>query len=153
MPPYFGSSHIPKEPVQEAYHETHIEDNPALVEASPAELERLGDIHRQTTRNSHAGFDEKDDSHTEFKDFLQDNNPEGKWYPAHQGVCYDSLSVFGSSGTKRSAKTLGTAIWRTLTFQDVLEKVIPSSLKLRTAQPKPILSDFSGVVRSREMLL
>lgn len=151
MPPYYGSSHRPKDHVEAA--ESPAENESAGLEVSLAELERLGDLHRQTTRTSHAGLAEKNETQAEFHDFLQDNNPGGKWYPEHRGVCFDSLSVFGSSGSGHSAKTLGTAFWRTLTFQDILEQILPSSLQLRGGQPKAIISDFSGVVRSGEMML
>lgn len=152
MPPYFGSSHLPKDTVQDA-PDTPPEDGSTFLEATPAELAKLGDLHRQTTRTSHAGLEDKLDVHTEFKDFLRENNPEGRWYPAHQGVCYDSLSVFGSSGSGHSAKTFGTALWRTLTCQDILEKIVPSSFKLQNVSPKAIISGFSGVVHSGEMML
>lgn len=151
MPPYYGSSHRPKDHIEAA--EPSTENDTAVLEVSPAELERLGDLHRQTTQNSHAGLAEKNETQAEFHDFLHENNPGGKWYPEHRGVCFDSLSVFGSSGSGHSAKTLGTALWRTLTFQDILEQILPSSLRLHRGQPKAIISDFSGVVRSGEMML
>jgi ATP-binding cassette subfamily G (WHITE) protein 2 (SNQ2) len=154
MPPYHASLHIPKSTVEGGRnHELQHDDVQVTVQASPAELERLADLHRQTTQESHAGLDENDGVHAEFRDYLRENDLGGRWYPKHQGVCFDSLSVFGSSGSRHSAKTLGTALWRTLTFQDILEQIAPSSFKLRKSRPRAIISNFSGVVNSGEMML
>ncbi|GAB7362987.1 hypothetical protein MBLNU230_g3282t1 [Neophaeotheca triangularis] len=151
MPPYYAPSHRRKDHAEAA--EAQSEDDPAVLQVSPEELARLGELHRQTTQKSHSGLLEKNETHAEFHDFLKENNPGGKWYPEHRGVCFDSLSVLASSNPGYSAKTLGTALWRTLTFQDILEQILPSSLKLRGAQPNAIISDFTGVVRSGEMML
>lgn len=154
MPPYHGSSHLPKDTIEVGRrHETQPEDAQTVVQASAEELEKLADLHRQITQNSHAGLEEKYDVHKEFREYLQENDLGGKWYPRHQGVCFDSLSVFGSSSSGHSAKTLGTALWRTLTFQDILEQIAPSCSNLRKAKSQAIISDFSGVVRSGEMML
>ena len=154
MPPYHGSSHLPKDTVEGAHkRESQLEDVHATVQASPAELERLADLHRQTTQNSYPGLKEKGEVHAEFRDHLRENDLGGKWNPKHQGVCFDSLSVFGFSKSGHSAKTLGTALWRTLTFQDILEQIAPSWFRLRKARSRAIISDFSGVVNSGEMML
>lgn len=152
MPPYFGPTHVPKDLTQNIPDHDHVDESPA-IRASSQELDRLGQLHRQTTQTSRVGLRPDLDPQTELKEFLQDNNSTGKWYPQHSGVGFESLSVFGSSDAGQTAKTLGTALWRTLTFQDVAEMITPSALRRKKAESKAIISGFSGVVHSGEMML
>ncbi|KAL0930637.1 ABC drug exporter [Colletotrichum truncatum] len=69
-------------------------------------------------------------------------------------VCLKSVSTYGRPGGLEPVRTLKDAIWRTLTFQDVYEwtlKRMLSSDKMENGQA--LIRDFSGVVRSGEMLL
>jgi hypothetical protein len=154
MPPYHGSLHLPKDTIDGRYNGgSGIEAAEATVQPSRVELEQLADLHHQTTQHSHTGPEEKNGARAEFRDYIRESTLGNKCYPKHRGVCFDSLSVYGSSVSGHSAKTLGTALWRTLTFQDILEQILPSSLRLQKCRPKAIISDFSGVVRSGQMML
>ena len=60
----------------------------------------------------------------------------------------------GDGEEHTDVKTLGTALWRTLTFQDVYEWTIQPWLSRKEPQSgRPLIRDFSGAVRSGEIML
>jgi ATP-binding cassette subfamily G (WHITE) protein 2 (SNQ2) len=74
--------------------------------------------------------------------------------PPRLGVCFKNITTWGSDQGSSGVKTLATAIWRTLTFQDVYEMTLK-----RWASPpaekegRALIRNFSGVVGAGEMML
>ncbi|KAL5364493.1 ABC-2 type transporter-domain-containing protein [Aspergillus floccosus] len=91
--------------------------------------------------------------HSSFDKFLEDELRAGK-KRSNLGVCFRSLSTWGEGEDHADVKTLGTALWRTLTFQDIYEWTIKSWVSKKEPQSgRPLIRDFSGVVRSGEIML
>ncbi|KAL5334955.1 ABC-2 type transporter-domain-containing protein [Aspergillus crustosus] len=133
---------------QEARSET---DGPSStqVRLTYEDEDAIAEIHRTLTRKGH----DYSEPHTSFDKFLEAELQERRKKP-NLGVCFQSLSTWGAGGDHANIKTLGTALWRTLTFQDIYEWTIKPWL----SKPKPqsgreLIRDFTGVLRSGEIML
>lgn len=96
-------------------------------------------------------------THQVFNDFLQRENEELKKVgraPARLGVCFKDLSTWGVGGQHAPVKTLKQALWRTLTGQDIYEWTLKRLIsRPRPEDGRPLIRNFSGVVRSGEIML
>ncbi|KFY68490.1 hypothetical protein V498_10627, partial [Pseudogymnoascus sp. VKM F-4517 (FW-2822)] len=96
-------------------------------------------------------------THQVFNDFLQRENEELKKIgraPARLGVCFKDLSTWGAGGQHAPVKTLKQALWRTLTGQDIYEWTLKRLIsRPRPEDGRPLIRNFSGVVRSGEIML
>ncbi|KAL4993320.1 ABC-2 type transporter-domain-containing protein [Aspergillus recurvatus] len=109
----------------------------------------IAEIHRTLTKKDH----EYSEPHSSFDKFLEAELQAGRKKP-NLGVCFQSLSTWGAGGEHANVKTLGTALWRTLTFQDVYEWTIkPWMKKPEPESGRQLIRDFTGVVRSGEIML
>jgi hypothetical protein len=107
----------------------------------------IADIHRTLT------VQEYSEPHSSFDKFLEEEVRGGK-KRSNLGVCFQSVSTWGEGDGHTEVKTLGTAIWRTLTFQDVYEWTAQPWLSRKEPQKgRQLVRDFSGVVQSGEMML
>ncbi|KAJ1715497.1 ABC multidrug transporter [Aspergillus flavus] len=114
----------------------------------------IAEIRRTLTEISHhnskQGYPEP---HSSFDKFLEAELQAGR-KKSNLGVCFQSLSTWGDGEEHTDVKTLGTALWRTLTFQDVYEWTIQPWLSRKEPQSgRPLIRDFSGAVRSGEIML
>ncbi|KAE8307579.1 hypothetical protein BDV41DRAFT_568955 [Aspergillus transmontanensis] len=114
----------------------------------------IAEIRRTLTeishRNSEQGYPEP---HSSFDKFLEAELQAGR-KKSNLGVCFQSLSTWGDGEEHTDVKTLGTALWRTLTFQDVYEWTIQPWLSRKEPQSgRPLIRNFSGAVRSGEIML
>lgn len=158
MPPY---PWVPAHHKDAAYDSSVTNENAGESEDAPqvhacaSERGELYGLHRQLTTPAASGGNQNAATETDekFQAYLKEYSVEGKWYPAHRGVCFEDLSTYGTADATQSAKTLGTALWRTLTFRDVYEWVAPNSLLTNEKNQRAIISNFTGVVNSGEMML
>ncbi|KAF9889523.1 hypothetical protein FE257_007233 [Aspergillus nanangensis] len=120
------------------------------VHLSDVDEDAIADIHRALTEHDNPFYSEP---HSSFDKFLESELQAGK-KRSDLGVCFQSLSTWGEGGDHAPVKTLGTALWRTLTFQDVYEWTIQPWLSKKEPQTgRQLIHDFSGVVRSGEIML
>ncbi|KAL4733959.1 ABC-2 type transporter-domain-containing protein [Aspergillus similis] len=109
----------------------------------------IAEIHRTLTKKDY----DYSEPHLSFDKFLEEELQAGRKKP-NLGVCFQSLSTWGTGGEHANVKTLGTALWRTLTFQDVYEWTIkPWVKKAEPESGRQLIRDFTGVVRSGEIML
>ncbi len=107
----------------------------------------IADIHRTLT------VQEYSEPHTSFDKFLEEEVRGGKSL-SNLGVCFQSVSTWGEGDGHTDVKTLGTALWRTLTFRDIYEWTVQPWLSRNEPQKgRQLVRDFSGVVQSGEMML
>ncbi|KAL2846861.1 ABC-2 type transporter-domain-containing protein [Aspergillus pseudoustus] len=120
------------------------------VHLTHGDEDAIAEIHRTLT--SSKGYDYSE-PHSSFDKFLEAELQSGRKKP-NLGVCFQSLSTWGAGGERANVKTLGTALWRTLTFQDVYEWTIkPWISKPEPESGRQLIRDFTGVVRSGEIML
>ncbi|KAF5860488.1 hypothetical protein ETB97_001438 [Aspergillus alliaceus] len=135
-------------------------ESPSDTAASPRvhlshdDEDAIAEIHHTLTEISHhdsrQGYPEP---HSSFDKFLEAELQAGR-KKSNLGVCFQSLSTWGDGEEHANVKTLGTALWRTLTFQDVYEWTIQPWLSRKEPRSgRSLIRDFSGVVRSGEIML
>ncbi|KAL4893646.1 ABC-2 type transporter-domain-containing protein [Aspergillus ambiguus] len=123
------------------------------VHLSDIDENAIADIHRTLTEAPDHDAHFYSEPHSSFDKFLEAEFRAGK-KRSNLGVCFKSLSTWGEGDDHAAVKTLGTALWRTLTFQDVYEWTIkPWASKKQPESGRQLIHDFSGVVRSGEMML
>lgn len=134
-------------------------ENQADVNASHVHLSRededvITDIHRiLTATSSHDSTHPYAEPHLSFDKFLR-AEIEGGSKRLNLGVCFQSISTWGVGEGHAEVKTLGTALLRTLTFQDIYEWTLkPWISKRKPQEGRQLIRDFSGVVRSGEIML
>ncbi|KAL4867840.1 hypothetical protein BDV12DRAFT_111014 [Aspergillus spectabilis] len=133
---------------QEARSETGRPSSPQ-VHLTYEDEDAIAEIHRTLTENNH----DYSEPHSSFDKFLEAELQNGKKKP-NLGVCFQGLSTWGAGGEHANIKTLGTALWRTLTFQDVYEWTIkPWMSKPEPQSGRHLIREFTGVVRSGEIML
>ncbi|KAL4783892.1 ABC-2 type transporter-domain-containing protein [Aspergillus varians] len=109
----------------------------------------IAEIHRTLTNKDH----DYSEPHSSFDRFLEAELQDGRKKP-NLGVCFKSLSTWGAGGEHANVKTLGSALLRTLTFQDVYEWTIkPWIPKPEPQSGRQLIRDFTGVVRDGEIML
>ncbi|KAL6234315.1 hypothetical protein BDW75DRAFT_169287 [Aspergillus navahoensis] len=109
----------------------------------------IAEIHRTLTNKDH----DYSEPHSSFDKFLEAELQAGRKKP-NLGACFQSLSTWGAGGEHANVKTLGTALWRTLTFQDVYGWTVkPWMKKPEPESGRQLIRDFTGVVRSGEIML
>ncbi|KAJ5086268.1 hypothetical protein NUU61_007575 [Penicillium alfredii] len=114
--------------------------------------EVIADIHRTLTGKSHPGHDYSE-LHSSFDKFLEEQVQGGK-KRSNLGVCFQAVSTWGEGDGHADVKTVGTALWRTLTQQDIYEWTIQPWISRKKPQDgRPLIRDFSGVVHSGEIML
>lgn len=124
------------------------------VQVSHEDEYAIAEIHRTLTEKSQPGADQEySEPHSSFDKFLAEQVERGK-KRSNLGVCFQSISTWGEGSDHANVKTLGTALWRTLTLQDIYEWTIQPWLSTKKPQNgRPLIRDFSGVVESGEMML
>ncbi|CAG8047287.1 unnamed protein product [Penicillium olsonii] len=125
-------------------------DGPPRVQVSHEDENAIADIHRTLTEKTVE--DKYAEPHSSFDKFLEEQ-AQGK-NRSNLGVCFQSLSTWGDGDSHVDVKTLGTALWRTLTMQDIYEWTIqPWFSKKKPEEGRQLIRDFSGVVQSGEIML
>ncbi|KAJ8147684.1 hypothetical protein LV155_008384 [Aspergillus fumigatus] len=123
------------------------------VVSSPGDEDAIAEIHHTLTGRSHQGIDQYPEPHSSFDSFLEAELRAGRRKPS-LGVCFQSITTWGAGEAHTTVKTLGTALWRTLTLQDIYEWTIQPLFSPRKPQDgRPLIRDFSGVARTGEIML
>ncbi|GAB1207727.1 hypothetical protein APSETT445_006457 [Aspergillus pseudonomiae] len=138
----------------------HEAESPSDTLSSPRvylshdDEDAIAEIRRTLTEISHHSPQQAySEPHSSFDKFLEAELQAGR-KKSNLGVCFQSLSTWGDGEEHTDVKTLGTALWRTLTFQDVYEWTIQPWLSKKEPQSgRPLIRDFSGAVRSGEIML
>lgn len=139
--------------------EVHVADDNATDSVSHVHISRdaekaIAELHKVLSAPASHQYPE---AHLAFGDFLQQENAElekAGVAPASLGVCFKDLTTWGAGGTNAPVKTLKHAFWRTLTGQDLYEWTLGRVIS--SPQPekgRPLIQNFSGVVRSGEIML
>lgn len=123
------------------------------VVSSPGDEDAIAEIHHTLTGRSHQGIDQYPEPHSSFDSFLEAELRAGRRKPS-LGVCFQSITTWGAGEAHTTVKTLGTALWRTLTLQDIYEWTVQPLFSPRKPQDgRPLIRDFSGVARTGEIML
>ncbi|KAJ5369504.1 hypothetical protein N7509_014116 [Penicillium cosmopolitanum] len=136
-----------------AGHEAPSDDHGPRVHVSHADEDAIADIHRTLTEKSQPGEVQYSEPHSSFDKFLEEQVQGGK-KRSNLGVSFQSVSTWGEGYGHANVKTLGTALWRTLTCRDIYEWTIqPWVSSKKPEDGRQLIRDFSGVVESGEMML
>lgn len=129
-------------------------DHGPRVQVSHEDEDAIADIHRTLTEKSLSDVrQEYPEPHSSFDKFLEEQVQDGK-KRSNLGVCFQSVSTWGEGDGHADVKTLGTALRRTFTLQDIYEWTIQPWISPKKPQNgRPLIRDFSGVVESGEMML
>lgn len=127
----------------------------------------IANFHRTITGRSQADnqkssgrkTDDDDDaqsnpgSFAKFEEYLRHDQEKGQ-RPIPVSVCFRDVSTYGRQSGDAPVKTVWDAVWRTLTLQDIyewsLKKIISPE---RVENGRPLIRNFTGLVRSGEMML
>lgn len=137
-----------------AQEASHRGDHGPRVHVSHEDEDTIADIHRTLTEKSHPDAQQEYfEPHASFDKFLEEQVQGGK-KRSKLGVCFQSVSTWGEGDGHVDVKTLGTALWRTLTLQEIYEWIVQPWLSTKKPQKgRPLIREFSGVVESGEMML
>lgn len=139
---------------EDVAEEANINDEYSHVSPSTQDEKALAALHWTLTRE---GDSEYAEPHSSLDRYFRDRRPRGERSGkplGRLGVCFKNVTTWAERAQHLDTKTLGHAVWRTMTFQDIYEWTIK-----RWVQPKKmedgrrLIRDFSGVVRSGEILL
>ncbi|EQL32031.1 ATPase [Blastomyces dermatitidis ATCC 26199] len=149
-------SRVPTHGERVRYATEHRNDSQPQVHPTQQDEQTLADLHRTLTEFSETEHSEYPEPHSSLDRYFRERSVKsvGSEPIGRLGVCFKNVSTWGVRNEHAQVKTLAHAIWRTCTFQDVYEWTI----KRWIAPPKlqdgrPLINDFSGVVRSGEIML
>lgn len=150
-PSHHNRSHTPAHP---PLAENDGEEAIPRVQTDQDAENAIAELHRVLTREPSYQYPE---AHLAFDDFLQRENQAleaNGVAPARLGVLFKDLTTWGSGSTHTPVKTLKHALWRTLTGQDIYEWTIARVLsESKPEDGRPLIRNFSGVVRGGEIML
>lgn len=111
----------------------------------------VAEIHHVVTNHS-AALD-KSPHLAEFEKYVRDSDQAGS-RPLPLSVCFKNVTTYGHARGSSNVKTLGKALWRTLTLQDIYEATVKKLSRAKNGSDGfKLIRDFSGVVRNGEMML
>lgn len=131
-------------------------DGCAHVHPTPQDEQALAELHRTLSKSSPSDESQYAEPHLSLDKYYKENrarSESGKPL-GRLGVCFKNLTTWGEQNEHAKKKTFADAVWRTLTFQDVYEWTIKRWIDPpRIQNGRPLIHDFSGVVRSGEIML
>lgn len=136
-----------------------ISDNGSTENFSRVQIDQdaedaIAQLHKVLTRDISHQYPE---AHQALGEFLQKENQtleENGVAPARLGVCFKDLTTWGEGSTHAPVKTLKDALFRTLTGRDLYEWTFGRILnKSKPEDGRPLIQNFSGVVRGGEIML
>lgn len=132
----------------------HSRDNVSHVHINPDAEEAIAELQRALSGRPLHDYPEV---HVEFDEFLREKSAQlqdAGVSPAQLGVCFKELTTWGAGVGNAPVKTLRGAIWRTLSGREIYETIRGwLKSKPRLENGRPLIQDFSGVVRAGEILL
>lgn len=123
------------------------QDDVEHVYITPQIEEAAAQLHQSVTDQS-TKADHVDPPFRDFEEYIRTHDR-----PLPLSVCFKNLMTYGQSGGAARTKTAKDAVWRTLTMQDIYESTIQPFLSSKKSQGRPLIRDFSGVVRNGQMML
>lgn len=130
------------------------DQNSHVVVTDEAE-DTIAQLHRTITGQSLESDKEDKDGgpFVGFENYLRrDEKTRSQYVPL--SVCFKSLTTYGIQEDASSAKTLKDAIIRTFTLQDIYEMTLKRLISpVRMEDGRPLIRDFTGLVRNGEMML
>ncbi|QSS64157.1 ABC transporter [Histoplasma capsulatum] len=134
----------------------HRNDSQPQVHPTQQDEKTLADLHRTLTEFSEGNHPQYAEPHSTLDKYLREHGVkvEAGEPLGRLGVCFKNLSTWGMRNEHAQVKTLAHAVWRTCTFQDVYEWTVKRWIAPpRLQDGRPLINDFSGVVRSGEIML
>ena len=130
------------------------DDRTSHVVATIENEEAVADLHRAVTGQSYPAHKaESGGPFAGFEDYLRRDSESGG-RPVPLSVCFKGVTTYGRHEGASSTKTLKDAIVRTLTFQEIYEWTLKKLISPeKTENGRPLIRDFTGVVRNGEMML
>ncbi|ODH46921.1 hypothetical protein GX48_07006 [Paracoccidioides brasiliensis] len=132
------------------------DDLESHVHPTQQDEDALASLHQCLTQYSYHEPIEYAEPHSTLEKYLREHRVKDVCDRpfSRLGICFKNVTTWGVRNEHSQVKTLARAIWRTATFQDVYEWTIkrwiaPPKLENR----RPLINDFSGVVRSGEIML
>lgn len=149
-------SRVPTHGERTRYVTERRNDSQPKVHPTQRDEQNLADLQRTFTEFSETEHTEYAEPHSTLDKYFREHRVKdvaGKPL-SRLGVCFKNLSTWGVRNEHAQVKTLAHAVWRTCTFQDVYEWTIKRWIALPKLQDgRPLINDFSGVVRSGEIML
>lgn len=146
-----ASAHEPpiEAPVSED-DEDHISQVVATSEAEDA----IAELHRTITgRSALAAKADVGGPFAGFEEYLRRDEQSGAT-SVPLSVCFKGVTTYGKQEGATKVKTLKDAVLRTLTLQEIYEWTLKRIISPdRVENGRPLLRDFTGVVRNGEMML
>jgi hypothetical protein len=150
LPQHLGGTPIDTSP--EVGAQTEVASRSHVV-SSREDEDAIAEIHRTLTGRSHQEVGQYPEPHSSFDNFLEAELRAGR-RKSSLGVCFQSITTWGAGEAHTTVKTLGTALCRTLTLRDIYEWTIQPLFSPKKPQDgRPLIRDFSGVVRTGEIML
>ncbi|PGH03704.1 hypothetical protein AJ79_07286 [Helicocarpus griseus UAMH5409] len=154
-------SRIPTPSERARYATEHPNDSEPHVHPTQQDEEILADLHQTLTE-----FSEAERSDSERVEYPEPHSSLDKYFREQRvksasgkpvsrlGVCFKNVTTWGVHNEHAQTKTLAHAVWRTFTLQDVYEWTLKRWVNPPKLQDgRPLIHDFSGVVRSGEIML
>lgn len=141
-------------PTQWEHHPSdNANDSEFHVHPTREDERTLAALHQTLTGANESNYAEP---HSALDRYLKNGRPkEESGKPLGRlGVCFKNVTTWAERNQHVRTKTLADALWRTLTFQDVYEWTIKRWVsRPRMEEQRPLIRDFSGAVRSGEIML
>lgn len=157
MPFRSVSAHQPARPVSPDDASSTSEADARVHQLSAQDVDTLATIQRSLTANKNTTPEDDHEPHYSFRTHLEEVNRalEEKGQPIGRlGVCFKDVTTYGAGGGNAIVKTYADAVWRTLTFQDVYEWTLKKWINPEKIEAgRPLIHNFSGVLRPGEMML
>ncbi|EGC41569.1 ABC multidrug transporter [Histoplasma capsulatum var. duboisii H88] len=134
----------------------HRNDSQPQVHPTQQDEQTLADLRRTLTEFSEGNHTQYAEPHSTLDKYLREHGVkiEAGEPLGRLGVCFKNLSTWGMRNEHAQVKTLAHAVWRTCTFQDVYEWTVKRWIAPpRLQDGRPLINDFSGVVRCGEIML
>lgn len=139
---------------EDVVEKVNTNDKSSQVNPSTQDEKALAALHWALTRE---GDSEYAEPHSSLDNYLKSRRPRGEQSGkplGRLGVCFKNVTTWAARNDHLDKKTFGDALWRTMTFQDIYEWTIKRWVQpMKMEDGRPLIRDFSGVVRSGEILL
>ncbi|SPO07766.1 probable ATP-binding multidrug cassette transport protein [Cephalotrichum gorgonifer] len=154
MPSYLFPLNRASAPEQSSDAAQNEGDHTSHVDVTDEAEDVIAELHHTITGQS---FNTSKEDHggafAGFEAYLRGDGQTGP-QSIPLSVCFKSVTTYGQQQGTTFAKTVKDAIFRTLTLQDIYEWTLKRVISpVRAENGRALIRDFTGVVRSGEMML